>query len=92
MDEGYKLLLKSQASAIVRAALYLASGILLRKGYISRDMDATEANQLVGFALGGASLTWAMYDNHRKHKETVAALALPSGATRDDLTRSLTGK
>ncbi len=89
MDQGFKALLKSQLSAIVRAGLYIIGGILLRKGYITHDMSDTEANQLAGFIIGGGSLGWALVDNYRKHRETETALALPPGASRDDLKQKM---
>lgn len=92
MDDSFKILLKSQGGAIVRAALYLMSGILLRKGYINHNMDATQANQLVGVIIGGCSLAWAMIATRRKHRETEVALSLPDSATRDDLNRRLANK
>jgi hypothetical protein len=90
MNNGLTALLKSQAFTLLRAALYIVSGILFRKGYISHDMNAAEANQIVGFLIGASAFAWATYENFRKHRETEVALTLPSGTSREDLQRVIT--
>ncbi len=92
MSDSYKILLKSQGRIIMRALLYVVSGVLLRKGYISRDMSSTDADQLTGVVLGSFTLAWGLWEARRKHAEIEVALSLPTGATREDLNRSLTGK
>ncbi len=92
MSDSYKILLKSQGSVITRAGLYIVSGLLLQKGYISHDINSAQADQLVGFLFGAASLGWGLWEARRKHAETEVALSLPTGATREDLNRSLANK
>ena len=76
------LQLQEGAASIVRWALALGAGYLVKAG-IWTEGDAS--SYVAAAALAIVALGWSLYQKHTKNEEVDEALAAPSGTTRAGL-------